>query len=489
MLKQELTQKQIQKLSPAQIQVIKMLELPTLELEQRITQEIEENIALEEGHDDSEDQIEDSGEEYLEESYDDNRNDDNDFNIDEYISDDEVPDYATRTNNTSPDDRHDDIPFSVGTTFHEFLLSEFNLLQLTPEQQQIGEFIIGNIDEEGYLRRDVESIVDDLDFHENIHTSDAEVENLLRRIQELEPAGVGARDLKECLLLQLQRMNNSEEQQLAIKVLSNSFEDFSHRHFSKISSRMGISDEQMRDVVKLITRLNPKPGNAWGANLYENNRTIIIPDFIVSQDDGELTISLNNANIPELRINKEYNDMLLSYQGNKDKTSAKDKEAIRYIKQKIDSARWFIDAIRQRNETLLNTMSAIVKFQHDFFVEGEESYLRPMILKDIADMTGYDISTISRVSNSKYVQTEFGIYPLKFFFSESMLSDSGDEVSTRQLKKVLASLIQDEDKRHPLNDDKLVELMKLQGYQIARRTIAKYREQMGIPVARLRRNV
>ncbi|MBQ7210218.1 MAG: RNA polymerase factor sigma-54 [Paludibacteraceae bacterium] len=489
MLKQELTQKQIQKLSPAQIQVIKMLELPTLELEQRITQEIEENIALEEGHDDSEDQIEDSGEEYLEESYDDNLNDDNDFNIDEYISDDEVPDYATRTNNTSPDDRHDDIPFSVGTTFHEFLLSEFNLLQLTPEQQQIGEFIIGNIDEEGYLRRDVESIVDDLDFHENIHTSDAEVENLLRRIQELEPAGVGARDLKECLLLQLQRMNNSEEQQLAIKVLSNSFEDFSHRHFSKISSRMGISDEQMRDVVKLITRLNPKPGNAWGANLYENNRTIIIPDFIVSQDDGELTISLNNANIPELRINKEYNDMLLSYQGNKDKTSAKDKEAIRYIKQKIDSARWFIDAIRQRNETLLNTMSAIVKFQHDFFVEGEESYLRPMILKDIADMTGYDISTISRVSNSKYVQTEFGIYPLKFFFSESMLSDSGDEVSTRQLKKVLASLIQEEDKRHPLNDDKLVELMKLQGYQIARRTIAKYREQMGIPVARLRRNV
>lgn len=489
MLKQELTQKQIQKLSPAQIQVIKMLELPTLELEQRITQEIEENIALEEGHDDSEDQIEDSGEEYLEESYDDNLNDDNDFNIDEYISDDEVPDYATRTNNTSPDDRHDDIPFSVGTTFHEFLLSEFNLLQLTPEQQQIGEFIIGNIDEEGYLRRDVESIVDDLDFHENIHTSDAEVENLLRRIQQLEPAGVGARDLKECLLLQLQRMNNSEEQQLAIKVLSNSFEDFSHRHFSKISSRMGISDEQMRDVVKLITRLNPKPGNAWGANLYENNRTIIIPDFIVSQDDGELTISLNNANIPELRINKEYNDMLLSYQGNKDKTSAKDKEAIRYIKQKIDSARWFIDAIRQRNETLLNTMSAIVKFQHDFFVEGEESYLRPMILKDIADMTGYDISTISRVSNSKYVQTEFGIYPLKFFFSESMLSDSGDEVSTRQLKKVLASLIQEEDKRHPLNDDKLVELMKLQGYQIARRTIAKYREQMGIPVARLRRNV
>lgn len=489
MLKQELTQKQIQKLSPAQIQVIKMLELPTLELEQRITQEIEENIALEEGHDDSEDQTEENGEEYLEESYDDNRNDDNDFNIDEYISDDEVPDYATRTNNTSPDDRHDDIPFSVGTTFHEFLLSEFNLLQLTPEQQQIGEFIIGNIDEEGYLRRDVESIVDDLDFHENIHTSDAEVENLLRRIQELEPAGVGARDLKECLLLQLQRMNNSEEQQLAIKVLSNSFEDFSHRHFSKISSRMGISDEQMRDVVKLITRLNPKPGNAWGANLYENNRTIIIPDFIVSQDDGELTISLNNANIPELRINKEYNDMLLSYQGNKDKTSAKDKEAIRYIKQKIDSARWFIDAIRQRNETLLNTMSAIVKFQHDFFVEGEESYLRPMILKDIADMTGYDISTISRVSNSKYVQTEFGIYPLKFFFSESMLSDSGDEVSTRQLKKVLASLIQDEDKRHPLNDDKLVELMKLQGYQIARRTIAKYREQMGIPVARLRRNV
>ena len=487
MLKQELTQRQLQKLSPAQIQVIKMLELPTIELEQRINQEIEENIALEEGHDDSEDT-------HDEEIYDDMEgettdNDFDDFNFDEYISDDDVPDYATRQHNSSPDDKHEDIPFTVGTTFHEFLTEQLRLMPLDEHQRQISDFIIGNIDDEGYLRRPVESIVDDLEFHENIHTSDQEVASMLQRIQQLDPPGVGARDLKECLLLQLQRQKENPDTKLATDILSNYFDDFSNRHFDRITQRLAITDEQMRQAIKLITHLNPKPGNAWGANIYENNKSIIIPDFIVTDEDGEIVVALNNANIPELRVNKEYSDMLVGMQQAKGKITQQQRKTISYIKQRIDSARWFIDAIRQRNETLIRTMTAIVRFQHDFFVDGDESCLKPMILKDIADLTGYDISTISRVSNSKYVQTEFGVFPLKHFFSESMTNESGEEISTRQIKKALVELIDSEDKRHPLNDDKIVELMKADGFQIARRTVAKYRDQLGIPVARLRKQV
>ena len=467
-----------------------MLELPTMELEQRITQEIEENIALEEGHDDSEDlgreEEELYADEYEQEQTDNNLND---FNFEDYISDDDIPDYATRTNNTSPDDRHEDIPFSVGTTFHEFLLSELSLQKMTPEEQDICTFIIGNIDDEGYLRRDVESIVDDLEFHENIHTTDEQVAALLQRIQQLDPPGVGARNLQECLLLQLKRMSQTETVQLCIKILSHYFDDFSNRHFDRIAQRANLTDEQMREVTKQIVKLNPKPGSSWGANVYENNRTIIIPDFIITDENGELVVSLNNGNIPELRINKQYSEMLAAMQNSKQKITSQERHTISYIKQRIDSARWFIDAIKQRNETLLRTMSAIVRYQHDYFVDGDESLLRPMILKDIADITGYDISTISRVSNSKYAQTDFGVFPLKHFFSESMTTESGEEISTRQIKKALLYLIENEDKRHPLNDDRLVTLMKAEGYNIARRTIAKYRDQLNIPVARLRKQV
>ena len=492
MLKQELTQRQLQKLSPAQIQVIKMLELPTTELEQRITQEIEENIALEEGHDDSEDQLRDDEQRYDDEYEQDNTDNEanqNDFDLDAYISDDDLPDYATHANNASPDDRHEDIPFSVGTTFHEFLLSELSLMKLTEQERQICTFIIGNIDDEGYLRRDVESIVDDLEFHENIHSSDEQVAQLLSRVQQLDPAGVGARDLKECLLLQLARLPQTADTQLAKDILTRYFDEFSNRHFDYITQRMNITDEQMRSATQQIVRLNPKPGNAWGANVYENNRTIIIPDFIVTEENGELVVSLNNGNIPELRINKQYSEMLAAMQNSKHKATSEQRHTISYIKQRIDSARWFIDAIKQRNETLINTMTAIVRYQHDYFVDGDETMLRPMILKDIADMTGYDISTISRVSNSKYAQTDFGVFPLKHFFSESMTNESGEEISTRQIKKALLQLIDSEDKRHPLNDDRLVKLMKAEGYTIARRTVAKYRDQLNIPVARLRKQV
>ena len=488
MLKQELTLKQQQKLSPAQIQVIKMIELPITELEQRITQEIQDNITLEEGHEQTEDETFNDDNLY-DDNYDKSENENDDFNIDEYITDDDIPDYAVRTHNTSPDDQQEDIPFSAGTTFYEHLLSELNLLPLNDKQKQIGTFIIGNIDDNGYLQRTIESLVDDMQFHINLQTTEEEVEEVLRQIQTLEPVGVGARNLRECLLLQLKAKTPTPAINNAIYLLNNFFDDITQRHYDHIRQRTQLSTDDIQDAIKEIAHTNPKPGAAWGANIYENNKNIIIPDFIIENDNGTIVVSLNNSQIPELRINKDYNDKLIAYQQNQNKATDKEKEAIRYIKQKIDSARWFIDAIQQRNQTLLNTMKAIVRFQHDFFIEGDESYLKPMILKDIADITGYDISTISRVSNSKYAYTEFGTFPLKFFFSESMTNEAGDEVSTRQIKKVLSELINAEDKRHPINDDQIAILMKAQGFQIARRTIAKYREQLGIPVARLRKTI
>lgn len=483
MLKQQLQQKLQQKLSPAQIQVIKMLEVPTLELEERIRQELEENPALEEGA-----EMDKETEELEDLNIDDGGNND-DFDPEEYMADDDIPDYKLKANNTSKDDKHEDIPFSVGMTFHEFLLDQVGLLQLSDQERLVIEYVIGNIDDEGYLRRTAEAMVDDIVFQAGIQTTDEEMYRIIDIVRELDPAGVGATNLQECLLLQLERKKQCEEVAFAIELIKNYFEEFSKKHFDKIQKGLDIDDEMLKDVMNEIVHLNPKPGNAWGGNILEKSMTTIVPDFILENEDGQLSVSLNNANIPELRVSSTYNEMLQDYAGSKENRSREMKDAVMFVKQKIDSARWFIDAIKQRQQTLLSTMMAIVDFQHDFFVEGDDTYLKPMILKDIADITGYDISTISRVSNSKYIQTEFGIYPVKYFFSESMTNDSGEEVSTREIKKILQDCIDNEDKRKPLNDDALSEVLKTKGYLIARRTVAKYREQLNIPVARLRKEI
>ena len=483
MLKQQLQQKLQQKLSPAQIQVIKMLEIPTLELEERIRQEIEENPVLEEGPETSE----------LNDEEDVNQGDENDsnddFDLNEYMPDDDIPDYKLVANNTSRDDRHDDIPFSAGFTFHEFLADQVGLLHLNEHERKLVEYIIGNIDEEGYLRRDAESMVDDIVFQAGIETTDAEMKRLIKLVHQFDPAGVGAANLQECLQLQLERREPTETVKNARRIVLDFFEEFSKKHYDKIIRSMNLTEESLKDSLAEITRLNPKPGNAWGGNVLEKSFTTIVPDFIIENDNGVLTVQLNNSNVPELRINSTYNEMFEDYSNNKSNQTREMKDAVMFVKQKIDAARWFINAIKQRQQPLLTTMTAIIDFQHDFFIEGDETFLKPMVLKDIADVTGYDISTISRVSNSKYVQTEFGIFPVKYFFSESMTNDSGEEISTREIKKIMQECIEDEDKRNPLNDDRLVDVLKEKGYLIARRTVAKYREQLNIPVARLRKKI
>lgn len=483
MLKQQLQQKLQQKLSPAQIQVIKMLEVPTLELEERIRQEIEENPALEEGaeSDNDSDEFDEFGNE-------DGGNND-DFDIDDYVADDDIPDYKLKANNTSKDDKHEDIPFSVGMTFHENLIDQLGLLQLSEHQHMLAEYVIGNIDDEGYLRRTPESMVDDIVFQAGIQTTDDEMIKIVELVRQFDPAGVGATTLQECLLLQLDRKNQTKETKLAAKVISEYFEEFSKKHYDKITKSLNINDEQLKKIISEIVHLNPKPGNAWGGNVLEKSMATIVPDFILENDENQLTVHLNNSNIPELRVNNTYNEMFQDYASNKKNQTREMKDAVMFVKQKIDAARWFIDAIKQRQQTLLTTMMAIVQFQKEFFIEGDDTYLKPMILKDIADRTGFDISTISRVSNSKYIQTEFGIFPVKYFFSESMTNDSGEEVSTREIKKILQDCIDNEDKRKPLNDDALAEVLKEKGYLIARRTVAKYREQLNIPVARLRKEI
>ena len=483
MLKQQLQQKLQQKLSPAQIQVIKMLEVPTLELEERIRQEIEENPALEEGaeSDNDSDEFDEFGNE-------DGGNND-DFDIDDYVADDDIPDYKLKANNTSKDDKHEDIPFSVGMTFHENLIDQLGLLQLSEHQHMLAEYVIGNIDDEGYLRRTPESMVDDIVFQAGIQTTDDEMIKVVELVRKFDPAGVGATTLQECLLLQLDRKNQTKETKLAAKVISEYFEEFSKKHYDKITKSLNIDDEQLKKIINEIVHLNPKPGNAWGGNVLEKSMATIVPDFILENDENQLTVHLNNSNIPELRVNNTYNEMFQDYASNKKNQTREMKDAVMFVKQKIDAARWFIDAIKQRQQTLLTTMMAIVQFQKEFFIEGDDTYLRPMILKDIADRTGFDISTISRVSNSKYIQTEFGIFPVKYFFSESMTNDSGEEVSTREIKKILQDCIDNEDKRKPLNDDALADVLKEKGYLIARRTVAKYREQLNIPVARLRKEI
>lgn len=484
MLKQQLQQKLQQKLSPAQIQVIKMLEIPTLELEERIRQELEENPALEEGIDFSDHPMSEmDNQEYDDANY------DSDLDLGDYKNEDDIPEYKLIANNTSRDDKHEDIPFSVGITFHEYLIDQVGLLHLDEKQKKLVEYIIGNIDEEGYLRRDAESMVDDIVFQVGVETSDEEMKRLIKKVQQLDPPGVGATDLQECLMLQLERKGATPIILNARKIISEYFDEFSKKHYDKIIRSMSLTEDELKDILNEITRLNPKPGSAWGGSALEKTFSIIIPDFVVENDEGTLTVQLNNANVPELRINNTYNEMFEDYTANKANQTREMRDAVTFVKQKIDAARWFIDAIKQRQQTLMTTMTAIVNFQREYFLEGDETYLKPMVLKDIADVTGYDISTISRVSNSKYVQTEFGVYPVKYFFSEAMTNESGEEISTREIKKVMQEIIDDEDKKNPLNDDKLVEALKGRGYVIARRTAAKYREQLNIPVARLRREI
>jgi RNA polymerase sigma-54 factor len=485
MLKQRLQQKLLQKLSPQQIQMIKLLEIPTLQIEQRIKKELEENPALEEGQDDEE--MPEEGNE--EEQYEDNDKDQEEFTLDDYLEEDDIPDYRLQANNYSrDDDKKSEIPFSAGATFHEHLESQFGLRELTEKQKILGEYIIGNIDEDGYLRRELDNIIDDLAFLQNISATSEELEEVLRIVQDLEPSGVGARSLKECLLLQLEKKDDAQPSvRLAHLIIENQFEEFSKRHYDKIISKQGISEDDLKLVIDEILKLNPKPGGVYSDPLSKTAQPII-PDFLLDHSEEGFDLHLNTRNLPELRLSAAYNEMLRAYSS--DKGHKKEmREAITFVKQKIDSAKWFIDAIRQRQNTLLLTMNAILEYQKVYFIDGDETKLRPMILKDVAEMTGLDISTISRVANSKYIQTHFGIFPLKFFFSEGLQTDSGEEVSTREIKKILQDCINNEKKRKPLTDERLTEILQEKGYQIARRTVAKYREQLNIPVARLRREI
>lgn len=484
-LKQQLQQKQQQRLSPLQMQVIKLTELPNVELEERIKQELVDNPALDEGREDSDDPqdiIDDV-------NYEDSDNiTQEDIALGDYLTEDDIPDYRLNNYNSSDKITREDIPFSSAESLHESLIEQLRLTELDGESEKVAEYIIGNIDENGYLDRPLSAISDDLLFQQNLDISSDKIRKILNVIQSFEPAGIGACDLQECLLLQLRRMNESDIVKQAIIVIEKYFEDFSKRHFDKIEKGLNIDEEELKQIIHLIVTLNPKPGNNWGDALSLTMNTII-PDFIVETYNGELFLSLNNRNIPELRVNRDYSEMLKGYSENKKSMTNEAKNAALFVKQKLDSARWFIDAIKQRQETLQRTMQAIVDLQYDFFLTGDESSLRPMILKDVAELAGYDISTISRVSNSKYVQTNFGIYPLKYFFSESMQNDAGEEISSREVKAILRECIENEDTKKPLTDDKLTDILKEKGYVIARRTVAKYREQMNIPVARLRKNI
>lgn len=480
-LKQQLAHRLEQRLSPQQIQLMKLLQVPTMELDQRIKQEIEENPALEEGTDEEEDDFDNTDDE----SDDDTDNDD-DFDLSDYL-DDDSSDYKTQANNSSKDDEERVIPLSGEQSFQEKLTEQLHLLDLDDKQFLIADILIGNLDESGYLNRDLEAIVDDLAFSMNVEANEGEVAVILNLIQELDPAGVGARNLQECLLLQIKRKQDGDiVRYTAKKILENFFEEFTKKHYDKIAKKLEIEDEDLKEAIDEILRLNPKPGGSMRESA--KNYQQIIPDFMLFENEGRLELSLNSRNAPELKVSKEYESMLRSYAEGA-KSSKSDKDALTFVRQKLDSAKWFIDAIKQRQQTLLLTMDTIMHYQHPYFLTGDETKLRPMILKDIADIVELDISTISRVANSKYVQTNFGIFPLKYFFSESLSTDSGEEVSTREVKKILSEAIEAEEKRNPLTDEKLMDLLNERGYNIARRTVAKYREQLNIPVARMRKEL
>ena len=494
-LQQTLTQ--TTKLSPAQIQLIRMLELPSIELSQRINEELQENPALEEGRDEelekdnfAEEGLDDYG--YgEEEDYDEDGGHDPlqnaDFNYEQYVSDDETPSYMLNQSYNPVDEDQREVPIIGGSSLIEELKSQIYLTKMTKEQRHIAKWVLGNIDDDGYLRRTVEQLVDDLMFQEQIQVSDEEMADIVGQIKQFDPPGIASADLQECLVTQLKRKPQTASVELAKKILLEHFEAFSKHHFSKIIQKIECTEEEFQQAVQEIVHLNQKPANAFTGTVYETQRETVIPDFTIEERDEELFVSLNTGDIPELHVSREYSDMLEEY--NSMPKTAQTREATQFIRSKLDSAKWFIDAIRQRNETLMKTMTAILKFQYDFFLDGEESSLKPMVLQDIANRTGYDVSTISRVSNSKYVETRYGIYPLKFFFSEGMTNSDGDEISTREIKKILQELIDNEDKRTPLTDEQLVDALGKEGYPIARRTIAKYRDLLGIPVARLRKTL
>lgn len=488
MLKQELNLKLQQKLSPQQIQLMKLVQLPTIAFEQRIKQELEENPALEEGnnHDDDEFTANDEWEDdrYEEE----NTIDTSEINIDEYLSDDEIPNYKTYTSNYSQDDEERTIPYAQGMSFLDHLESQLSMYRLDEEDYQIANFIIGNMDDDGYIRRDLQSIVDDMAFTQNIYTTKEEVERLLvNYIQKLDPIGVGARNLQECLKIQLENKQvESESIELALDIITNSFESFTKKHYKRLMMKHDISEDELRNAISEIEKLNPKPGKSFSGNTKAIEH--ITPDFTIRIVDGELELSLNGRNVPELRVSNNYADMLDTYKKTENKTKEQ-KRAVLFVKQKLDAAKWFIDAIEQRRNTLMHTMSAIMKFQREYFLTGDETKIKPMILKDIAEEIDMDISTVSRVANSKYVNTPYGTFLIKDLFSESLTNEEGEEVSTREIKRILMDIIDEEDKRKPYTDEKLMNLLKEKGYPIARRTIAKYREQLNIPVARLRKEI
>ena len=486
MLKQFLNLKLSQKLSPQQIQLMKLIQLPTQAFEQRLLEEMNENPALEAGKEEEEyEKDEFENDEY--DDYDDSESiDADDINIDEYLSDDDSPDYKTQANNYSDDDDDRESPLAAPISFHQDLINQLNTFILDEDEREIAEFLVGSIDDMGYIRRSIPDMVDDMAFTQGIYTDEATVERMLHVIHELEPSGVGARDLQECLLLQLKHKTPTESVDLAIGIIENQFDAFTKKHYDKLIQKYNISNELLKKAINEIEKLNPKPGGSFTGNnkITEN----VVPDFAIRIVDGELELTLNGRNAPSLHVSKDYQEMLQTYKASREKSGAQ-KDAVQFIKQKLDSAKWFIDAIRQRQETLYVTMNAIMHYQEEYFLDGDETKLKPMILKDIADMVGLDISTVSRVANSKYVETPYGTKLIKEFFSEAMKNDQGEDVSTLEIKKILKNIIEEEDKKKPLPDDQLADLLKEKGYPIARRTIAKYREQLDIPVARMRKKI
>ncbi|WP_100611094.1 RNA polymerase factor sigma-54 [Confluentibacter lentus] len=486
MLKQHLQFKLSQKLSPQQIQLMKLIQLPTQEFEQRLKQELEENPALEGGVEEVENDY-DSDLDNSTDDYNDSETIGNDdINVDEYLSDDEIPDYRTQVNNYSSDDEEKTMPYAAGTSFTQHLISQLNTYRLTDEEYAIAEFLVGNVDESGYIRRSVTDIMDDLAFTQNVYTTEDKIEHVLKIVHQLDPAGVGARSLQECLSIQLHRKEKNPDVELAIDIIDNAFDQFTKKHYDKLIQKFDVTELQLKDAIREIEHLNPKPGGSYSGN----NRIVehVVPDFAIKIVDGELELTLNGRNAPELHVSREYNDMLKGYKDSKDKSKSQ-KDAVIFIKQKLDAAKWFIEAIKQRQQTLFITMSAIMHYQEEYFLTGDERNLRPMILKDIADEISMDVSTVSRVANSKYVDTPYGTKLIKDFFSESMKNDQGEDVSTKEIKKILETVLEEEDKRKPLTDDTLAAILKDKGYPIARRTVAKYREQLDIPVARLRKKI
>jgi RNA polymerase sigma-54 factor len=486
MLKQYLQFKLSQKLSPQQIQLMKLIQLPTQAFEQRLKQELEENPALEGGKEDNSDDLDDDFDNSQDDYNDNETIDTGDINVDDYLSDDEIPDYRTSVNNYSADDDEKSVPYAAGTSFTQHLINQLNTYRLTEDERDIAEFLVGSVDESGYIRRELSDIVDDLAFTQSVYTEEDKVKKVLRIVHQLDPAGVGARNLQECLSIQLHRKEKQPDIVLAADIIDNAFDQFTKKHYKKLMQKFDITELQLKDAIHEIERLNPKPGGSYAGN----NRIVehVVPDFAIKIVDGELELTLNGRNAPELHVSREYSNMMKGYKESKDKSKSQ-KDAVMFIKQKLDAAKWFIDAIKQRQQTLFVTMSSIMHYQKEYFLTGDERNLKPMILKDIADEIEMDVSTVSRVANSKYVDTPYGTKLIKEFFSESMTNDQGEEVSTREIKKILETVIEEESKKKPLTDEALAKILKEKGYPIARRTVAKYREQLDIPVARLRKKI